>query len=161
MPAFRIHVAKDYLNFCSGHFVTYDGSECEPLHGHNYRASIRLEGPLDENAYVVDFVRVKKLMKRLCDELDHRMLLPEHNPRVTIAREADGFEVRCGPRRYVFPKEDVVLLPIANTTAELLAQHLCGRALAELRGLGVEHLEAIEVEVEETPGQSAIYRESL
>ena len=43
MSTFKVHVSKDYLIFCAAHFVTYDGV-CEPLHGHNYRASVTLEG---------------------------------------------------------------------------------------------------------------------
>lgn len=44
MSSFRIHVAKEYLSFSAGHFITYNGHQCEPLHGHNYRARITLEG---------------------------------------------------------------------------------------------------------------------
>ncbi len=158
---FRIHVEKDYLGFCSGHFITYDGHQCETLHGHNYRARIDIEGPLDENFYVVDFVRVKRLMKGICDELDHRLLLPLHNSVIALEQREDSISVQYKHRRFVFPREDVVLLPIPNTTAEMLAQYICGRAVSELRALGVEHMHAVEVEVEETIGQSAIYREEF
>jgi 6-pyruvoyltetrahydropterin/6-carboxytetrahydropterin synthase len=161
MSAFRINVEKDYIGFCSGHFITYDGHECETLHGHNYRARIGLEGEIDENFYVFDFVRVKRLMRRLTDELDHRMLLPLSNPLLELERTEESVSVRYKRRRFVFPSEDVVLLPIPNTTAEMLARYLAGRALAELRGLGAASLTAIEVEVEEAPGQSAVYREEL
>ncbi len=160
---FRIHVEKDYLGFASGHFITYDGHKCETLHGHNYRARLELWGPVDENYYVMDFVRVKRMMKKLCDELDHRMLLPLDNPILAVEQSPESVTVRYKHRRFVFPREDVVLLPIPNTTAEMLAQYLCGRALAELRTLGAHapRLQAIEVEVEESPGQSAVYREAL
>ncbi len=45
MANFKVHVSKDYLVFCAAHFVTYDG-ESEPLHGHNYCASMIVEGTL-------------------------------------------------------------------------------------------------------------------
>ena len=73
---YRVRIEKDYTVFCSGHFITYDGHECEPLHGHNYRAAAALEGPLDENAYVFDFTRLKRALRTVVDRLDHRMLLP-------------------------------------------------------------------------------------
>lgn len=161
MGSFKIHVEKDYLGFCSGHFITYDGHQCETLHGHNYRARITIEGPVDENFYVLDFVRTKKMLKRLCDALDHRVLLATQNPLIELHEEEDGIAVRYKHRRFFFPHEDVVLLPIPNTTAEMLAQYLCGQAVAELHALGAHHLTAIEIEVEESIGQSAIYRESL
>jgi 6-pyruvoyltetrahydropterin/6-carboxytetrahydropterin synthase len=161
MSEFRISVEKDYLGFCSGHFITYDGHQCETLHGHNYRARVALEGPVDENYYVIDFVRVKRLMRRLTDELDHRMLLPLQNSILELEYSEDCVEVRYKHRRFVFPREDVVLLPIPNTTAEMLARYLCSRAVAELQELGAAHLEFIEVEVEEAPGQAATYRQEL
>ncbi len=161
MGRFEVHVSKDYLNFCSGHFITYDGSLCESLHGHNYRASIRLAGHIDENYYVFNFVTIKRMMRELCDELDHRMLLPENNPLIAIQVEGPNLTALYKDRRYSFPSADVVLLPIPNTTAEMLAQYLCRRARAWLAKTEARKLHSIEIEVEESPGQSAFYREQL
>jgi hypothetical protein len=55
----------------------------------------------------------------------------------------------------------VALVPIANTTAELLATHLARRFKEELEAMGERGLTALEIEVEESTGQSAFYRESL
>jgi len=161
MSTFRIRVEKDYIGFSAGHFITYSGHQCETLHGHNYRVRIALQGSLDRDFYVMDFVEIKRMMKRLCDDLDHRMLLPLHNPVLQLVETDESVSVSYKHRRFVFPSEDVVLLPIANTTAELLAQYLCGRALDELRRQGARHLQWIEIEVEESAGQSAVYREEL
>lgn len=161
MSQFQIHVAKQYLSFSAAHFITYDGHKCETLHGHNYRVRLRLAGSLDENYYVIDFTRVKKLMKSFCDALDHRMLLPQHNPILELTQESDSIRVRYQHRQFVFPREDVLLLPISNTTAEMLAQHLCHQALVALREVNPAPLAWIELEVEEAPGQSAVYREEF
>lgn len=160
---FRIHVSKDNLVFAAGHFASYDGDTVEPLHGHNYRVSVTIEGPLDENAYVFNFVTVKRMLKRLADTLDHRMLLPDHNRFVKVEDDGEhGVIARVGSRWYRFPKEDVVVLPIANTTAEELARYLCGLIKTELDVRpDASHLTLIEVEVEETFGQSGIYREQF
>lgn len=160
MAAYRVVVEKDYLVFAAGHFITY-GDQCEGLHGHNYRARVEVEGELDENSYVFDFVTLKRIMRRLVDEIDHKMLLPLDNPFLEL-REANGeVEVRYRDRRYVFPRDDVVLLPIPNTTAEMLATYLAGRLKAELAQHGKGNLTALAVEVEESFGQSAWYREQL
>jgi len=160
MAAYKVVVEKDYLVFAAGHFITY-GDQCEGLHGHNYRARVELEGELDENNYVFDFVTLKRIMRRLVDEIDHKMLLPRDNPFLEL-RESDGeIEVRYRDRRYVFPRDDVVLLPIPNTTAEMLANYLAGRLKAELAQRGKANVTALAVEVEESFGQSAWYRESL
>jgi 6-pyruvoyltetrahydropterin/6-carboxytetrahydropterin synthase len=161
MPTFRIHIAKQYLGFSAAHFITYDGHKCETLHGHNYRVRLRLEGPLDENYYVMDFTRVKKLMKDLCAALDHKMLLPQHNPILQLEQGPDSVAVTYKHRRFVFPCEDVLLLPIPNTTAEMLARYLCGQMLAALSETKPVPLTFIEMEVEEAPGQAAVYREEF
>jgi len=158
MADFKIVVEKDYLVFACGHFLTYSDT-CETLHGHNYRARVELEGDLDENGYVWDFVSLKRLMRRLVDEMDHRMLLPLHNPALRLADDGQSVEVAYKDRRYVFPKRDIVLLPIANTTAEMLARYLLGRVKEDLRAAGGGKLEALAVEVEESFGQSGCYRE--
>src|SRR5216683_271131 len=76
---YKIRVTKDHLVFCSGHFISYEGDQCERLHGHNYRTAVEVEGDLDENSYVFDFIALKHRTKAITDELDHRMLLPTGN----------------------------------------------------------------------------------
>src|SRR5213080_4537766 len=160
---FRVAVTKDNHVFASAHFITFPGHRCETLHGHNYRTQVVVEGGLDPEAhYVVDFSELKQLMKRLTDELDHKVLLPMQNPKLQVGEEGETVTVAVnGKPRYVFPKIDCALLPIPNTTVEMLAQYLAGRVCRELAGSGAVHVRAVEVEVEETFGQSATYRESV
>lgn len=160
---FRVSVTKDYLVFSSAHFITFAGHRCEGLHGHNYRARVTIEGALnDETWFVFDFVELKRIMKRLCDEIDHLVLLPLESPRVQVAEQGDVVTVGVdGKPRYVFPRRDCALLPIPNTTVEMLAQLLADRLHAELRSMGARGLTSIEMEVEENFGQSAVYRVGL
>jgi len=160
---FRVSVTKDYLVFASAHFITFAGHRCEGLHGHNYRASVTLEGTLNEEAwFVFDFVELKKIMRRLCDEIDHLVLLPLQSDRVTVAQDGEIVRVSVdGKPRYVFPLRDCALLPIPNTTVEMLAQLLTDRLRAELETLGAHGVTAIEMEVEENFGQAAVYRLAL
>ena len=160
MAQFKIVVEKDYLVFACGHFITYSET-CETLHGHNYRARVELEGDLDANGYVWDFVSLKRLMRGLVDQLDHRMLLPLQNPALRLSEQGEEVQVLYKDRRYVFPKRDVVLLPIQNTTAEMLAHYLLGRVREELQTRGGGKLRALAVEVEESFGQSGWVREQM
>jgi 6-pyruvoyltetrahydropterin/6-carboxytetrahydropterin synthase len=159
---FRVSVSKDYLVFASAHFITFAGHRCEGLHGHNYRASVTLEGALDEEAwFVFDFTILKKIMRGLCDEIDHKVLLPLANPKVQVTEDGDAVRVAYeGKPRYVFPKVDCALLPVTNTTVEMLAQLLTARLRAEIEKTGVRGLTAVEMEVEENIGQAAVYREA-
>jgi 6-pyruvoyltetrahydropterin/6-carboxytetrahydropterin synthase len=157
---YRVSVAKDYLVFASAHFITFAGHRCETLHGHNYRVSVVVEGTLDpESWYVLDFGELKRIMRQLCDDIDHKVLLAAENPHLQIAELGDSVTVAYDNRpRYVFPKRDVALLPVPNTTVEMLAELLTGQLQGELSKTGTKGLRAIEIEVEESFGQSATYR---
>ena len=157
---YRIHVAKEDLNFAAAHFITFAGHRCETLHGHNYRAAVVLDGTLDQDSwYVVDFSAVKKIMRKLTGELDHKVLLPLENPRLQVTHRDGSVQVAYESQpRYVFPEKDCVLLPIPNTTVEMLATLLAGRLLKELKDAGAKTVTALELEVEENFGQSATYR---
>ena len=154
---YQARVTKDYLVFCSGHFISYEGDKCERLHGHNYRAAIEVEGPLDENYYVFDFIALKNRTKAITDELDHRMMLPTRNRVITLEESATSVRVRYKDREWVFPRDDCVLLPIENTTAELLARYIGERLREDLRQAYRYVPPGLRVEVEESFGQSATY----
>jgi 6-pyruvoyltetrahydropterin/6-carboxytetrahydropterin synthase len=101
------------------------------------------------------------MLKSVCDELDHRVLLPAESKLVKIEQQGDSIGASYEQRRYLFPHGDVVLLPIPNVTSEMLAYYICTRMKEALRQVGVTHLSVIEVEVKESPGQGAIYREEF
>src|SRR3954469_15102503 len=146
---FTVRVTKDYLVFCSGHFITYHGDECERLHGHNYRVAAEVEAPLDANHYVFDFIALKNIMRALTDELDHFMLVPTRNELIAVAEDGDQIRLRFRDKEWVFPREDCALLPIENTTAELLSRYIAGKLGAALKAHNRFTPEVIRVEVEE------------
>ena len=160
MTPYRVRIEKDYTVFSAGHFITYDGHQCEPLHGHNYQAAVAVEGPLDENFYVLDFTRLKRALRAVVDRLDHRMLLPTRSTLIQVTPSAAEVEAIYRDKRYVFPQGDVVLLPIPNTTAEMLAWWIV-QELRQTLGAALDGATAIEVEVDESSGQRAFYREAL
>jgi 6-pyruvoyltetrahydropterin/6-carboxytetrahydropterin synthase len=158
---FKVTVAKDYLTFSSAHFITFSGHQCESLHGHNYRVAVSVEGDIDpECAFVVDFAILKTAVRDLIKPMDHRVLLPTGNDKLGLKDEGESLVVDYfGKRRFQFPRADVCLLPISNTTAEMIAAYLAGQIQTHL--IRFANLEALEVEVEESVGQSAYYRASL
>src|SRR5262245_14029240 len=152
---YKVRVTKDHLVFCSGHFISYEGDKCERLHGHNYRTAVEVEGGLDENQYVFDFIALKQRTKAITDELDHRMMLPTRNRLIRVAEGPRGVHVTYRDREWLFPRDDCVLLPVENTTAELLARYIGQRLLDDLRRLHQFEPRVLRVEVEENIGQSA------
>ena len=148
-----VRITKDYLVFSAAHFITYDGDVCERLHGHNYRVAAEVHGPLDENHYVIDFIALRETLKGLVDELDHRVLLPESHPRIRVEQGAKEVTATFAERRWVFPKDDCVILPVPNTTTELLARYLGRRLLDELEKRTGTRPRRVRVEVDENFGQ--------
>lgn len=155
-PRYTVRVEKDYLVFCSGHFITYDGDHCERIHGHNYRVAVEIEDDLDRNDYVFDFIALKDITRAIVDELDHRMLLPTRNDRITLVDDGPrNIKAVYGDRYWSFPRDECVLLPIANTTAELLAEYIGDRLLGTFAARGTAVPRVLSIEVEESFGQRA------
>jgi 6-pyruvoyltetrahydropterin/6-carboxytetrahydropterin synthase len=152
---FTVRVTKDYLVFCSGHFITYEGDHCERIHGHNYRVAVEVEDDLDQNHYVVDFIALKDLTRAITDELDHRMLLPSRSKQIELHDDGPNVRVTYRDRFWSFPREECVMLPVANTTAELLADYIAGRLRQAMSDRGWKLPRMLRVDVEESFGQSA------
>lgn len=154
---YRVRVTKDHLVFSAAHFITFNGNICERLHGHNWRVAVEVAGPLDENSYVFDFIALRDATQQLVNQLDHRMLLPMQHPAIHVTEDVHEVTATFEKRRWVFPREDCVLLPVANTTAELIARWLAGQLRQTVQQHpGGQKLESLQVHVEENFGQWAI-----
>ncbi len=153
----RVRVTKDHLVFSAAHFITFNGNICERLHGHNWRVAAELTGPLDENSYVFDFIALRDALQAIVLELDHRVLLPTEHPAIRITATDREVEATFEDRRWIFPIEDCVLLPVANTTAELIARWIGQRLQPTVKQkTGGANVSLLQIEVEENFGQWAI-----
>lgn len=157
---FEARVTKDSLVFSAAHFITFNGDICERLHGHNWRLDVSVAGQLDENGYVFDFIAMRDACLKIVAELDHTVLLPKSHSSITVETSSDGREVtaRFNDRRWVFPVEDCCILPIANTTAELIARWIAGRLIEDLSLQAAAGIHELRVGVEENFGQWATVR---
>lgn len=158
MGRFTLTLAKQDFKFSAAHFTLFPGGGAELLHGHNYQVRVELEGPaLDDHGLLVSFESVKSAIRDACRRLDERVLLPASAP-IELRRDGDGVQIAFGGRRYRFPAADVVELPLANTSIELLAQWLW-RELAPAIPNG--RVETMAVSVEETDGQACRFSAPL
>jgi len=148
---YKTSVERNTLRFSAAHFTTFQG-QAEPLHGHNYALLMEVEGELSEDAWVIDFGELKRMGEALCQQLDHRFLLPRDNPALNISDLDDAWQITSGGQRYVIPKSDVCVLPLDNSTAERLAEWFCHRLAEALAGRG--NITSISVGLEEAPGQA-------
>jgi len=156
METFHVRVAGDDLVFSAAHFITLGDDTCEPLHGHNYRVAAEVHGPLGPNHWVVDFLVLRDALRAVLGDLDHRVLLPTGHRLILVEAGQDEVQVRCGQRRWVFPRPECVLLPIANTTGELLAAYIARRVAGSLERQPGSQFSRVRIEVEECCGMSAV-----
>jgi 6-pyruvoyltetrahydropterin/6-carboxytetrahydropterin synthase len=152
---YHVRVTKDDIVFSAAHFITFGGNICERLHGHNYRLAAEVFGPLDENHYVVDFIALRDALRAIAAQLDHHMLLPTQHPLIRVTASEQSVEVVFEDRCWMFPRGDCILLPIANTTSELLARYIGLRLLDALSIASCSPPERIIIEVDECFGQLA------
>ena len=154
-PRFRIVLEKEDFKFSAAHFTLFANGHAELLHGHNYRVRVEISGhELDETGLLFDLESFKKTLRGLCSRLDSRTLLPGETSRLNWRREGAAIEVQCGERCYRFPADDTLVLPLANTSMELLAGMIWRELAGDLAGSRVDRL---GVSVEESAGQRCWY----
>jgi 6-pyruvoyltetrahydropterin/6-carboxytetrahydropterin synthase len=156
---FAVRLNKESLVFSAAHFITYQGDICERLHGHNYGVQVVVRGPLDQNHYVIDFIALRDSLRRIVETLDHRVLLPLHHPLIQICENNNEVTATFREKRWVFPSGDCMLLPVANTTAELLARYIGHQLRQALAAETRSSQSLLTVEVDENNGQWGIWNE--
>ncbi len=149
----HVSVSGVRLKFASAHMATL-GNELEPLHGHNYSVSVKVEGSLTNDFWVIDFSKIKGITRDICDQLDHKFLLQAKSNLLSSTLEQETWHLSFDNRVYQLPQSDVAVLAIENTTAELLAEWICHQIDKELLHNKQTNITLITVEVEEMPGQS-------
>lgn len=138
--------------------MIFDHGGREPLHGHNYRVQVRGEAPDLAGDMVFDFLDIKPIVREICDSLDHKLLIPKDNKQLKIFTEHKNYVIQTPDESYFsIPMSDVLLLPILNTSAERIAVYICDEIRKKVTERYQFAFNSLEVEVEETPGQSAVY----
>ncbi len=154
-----IELEKEAFKFSAAHFLIFPDGSAERLHGHNYRVRVRLGAELSRFGLVLDFKMVKPVVRAICDRLDEHWIVPGEHEELRVERRPDGtIEVVYRDRRYAAPADDVLVLPINNTSSENLAAWFGRELLAELaRRFPDVHPTVLEVAVEETAGQRGVW----
>ena len=155
---YRVDVSKEQFVFSAAHFITFAGDICERIHGHNYGVRASIEGPLDENRYVVDFIALRDAVLEQTQTLDHHVILPSDHAELNITSEDKETPATFRDRRWVFPNEDCVILPVINTTAEEIARVIAERVITKTHEKFGGQLSYLEVAVDENCGQWGVCR---
>jgi len=160
---YQVSMKKAEHVFCSGHFITLTDTVCEPIHGHNWTVSVEVHGEPNAHGMVIDFILLRDQLSSIIKQLDHKMLLPTENAflQVRFSQENDNREevhIHFSDRRWVFPADECMLLPIANTTAEWIAYWIGNELLRLLNNHGLSISGFIRVAVDECLGQSGVWK---
>ena len=156
MALTTLHLAKQNFKFSAAHFLIFDDQHAEKLHGHNYQVKVDIVVPneieLHEKGFFIDFNVFKKHIKARLDQWDEVVLLPAGHRDMKITKKSPSLEVVFRDRFYVFPENEVVLLPITNTSVEQLSRILAEDFYENFKKYQVKK---VRVSVEETRGQGA------
>ena len=152
---FEVALEKETLIFSAAHFITFGDNICEAIHGHNYRVACRVRGELDQHACVIDFIWLRDRLQEITSRLDHHVLLPDRHMMIRVEHREDHYHVQFEDRRWVFPEQDVALLPMDNTTAERLAEYIGGELLQRRCKSWMPKVTHLSIGVDENEGQWA------
>ena len=160
-----IRFEHDALHFSASHFITFGTPEkVEALHGHNFRIKAEVSGPLNQKEYVIDFLIAFDALKKICEMLSHKVLLPRDHPCITIEAAGETLHVSMPPLHWVFPEEDTLTLPVRNMTTEALAKYIAEHFRERLERESAFEMPpshyGITIELEESPGMWAVFRDS-
>ena len=68
-------ILKIIDTFSAAHFLKNYKGACENLHGHNWKVELEVKGSkLDQTGLLIDFKELKKILKEILEELDHKLL---------------------------------------------------------------------------------------
>lgn len=156
MSETSLQLAKQNFKFSSAHFLIFDETTAERLHGHNYQVKVEIgftsQDSMKTTGFFVDFNVFKKYIKAALDRWDEMVLLPKDHPDMKFHSRGPGLEVTFRDRFYSFPANEVVLLPVTNTSVEQLSRLLAEDFVREFKS---HHVKFVSVYVEETSGQGA------
>jgi 6-pyruvoyltetrahydropterin/6-carboxytetrahydropterin synthase len=149
----QVAVEVSGIDFAAAHFVS-EGGKCERLHGHNYQVAAFIWGNLNSLGMVLDFREIKRRLKAVCNKWDHHILLPTGSSLIKVNQKGDQVEVDTPNGRYSFPKKDVKILDVVETTAEELVRILCEHLVEDLKR-DYTNISKVRITLSESPTSRA------
>lgn len=158
-----IELTKESHEFAAGHFTIFSPTMRERLHGHNFRVASKIEALLVPDLEMAfDYGVYKKIIAKLCQQLDSYFLLPTQSPYLQIEEDEDYYNAYFNEERIPFLKKDVLLLPLKNITVEALARWFIEQMISDEETIEKYRVIGIHIQVFSGPGQSgsATWRKS-
>ncbi len=144
------------INFSASHLLPRH-EKCGRIHGHNYAIHAKIAGEERDEGVIFDFLPLKKELRKIAEEMDHRILLAENMEGLSVKK--GEIRVEYDDKRYLFPKVDTKMLPIGKLTAEQLAGYVLSVVLERVDF--PDNIQWVEIGVDESRGQGAWVRREL
>jgi 6-pyruvoyltetrahydropterin/6-carboxytetrahydropterin synthase len=153
----KIDGLQNHLQFSASHFIPTI-EKCSRLHGHDYSVSLEIHGePID--GILIDYGIVKGTVRKIIDEMDHKVLMPRDSKFAKVTRSETAYKVEYLGKSYSFPAKDVYQIDAEMSSSEMMSSLIC-RAIAEELKI-YENLTRLQVCLYEGPGQCACAEETL
>ncbi|MDR2874256.1 MAG: 6-carboxytetrahydropterin synthase [Methanobrevibacter sp.] len=159
------------LRFSSAHIIP-NHDFCGYIHGHSYFVDVEIEGEQSGSFdFVVDFKDVKDSVAKICEKLDHRLLIPIFNKEIKFKsidesidldffKNKEYIEFKIQEKEYKIPKTDTLLLPLKHSSAEELAKYFTEHLSNDIISKGW-NVSSISTGVNEGIGQGAFFKKVL
>jgi len=143
---------RSNIRFSSAHIIP-EYEKCGRLHGHTYAVHAKVFGKPDSKGIILDFSLLKKVLREVVSELDHKILIPKKSNAAKIEKTKDSVKINSLGKQYVFPLNDCIFLPINSTSAENLANYILEKVTDTISL--TENINGLEIGVDEGFGQGA------
>ena len=133
----EIEISKEDIKFSAAHFTIFSDGSRERLHGHNYRVRLLATYDVHGDDMAINYGDLKRVLRKICARYDEYLLLPGKSRHLHLARQDNVIEAVIGDSRFVFPADDVIVLPVENITGEALALQIRSDFIDELNSLSL------------------------
>jgi 6-pyruvoyltetrahydropterin/6-carboxytetrahydropterin synthase len=143
---------KEKIRFSSAHVIP-EYEKCGRLHGHTYAVNIKLYGKPDKKGIILDFSIIKELINNIVKKIDHKIIIPKKSKFANIKINDTYLNMETLGKKYLFPIEDCIILPIDSTSAEKLSMYILDKFIEKIRLYS--NLSKIELGIDEGFGQGS------
>jgi 6-pyruvoyltetrahydropterin/6-carboxytetrahydropterin synthase len=150
-----IELSREYLEFSAGHFTIFSATRREKMHGHNFNIHALITAEVTSNGMAFDYAIYKTKLLELCKIINGFFLLPSKSPYLRIEEHGNDYHAFFSHEKLIFPKADVIILPIRNITIEELASWFIEQLIANQAEINEHGIHKFTIKVFSSPGQCA------
>lgn len=149
-----IELFREDLHFSAGHFTIFSATEREKMHGHNYHVHAFITTLVEKDGIQFDYRFYHQKLMVICKQLNLCFLLPSESRFLKIEEHGNYYHAHFDQEMLPFLKNDVVILPIANTTVEEISHWFIQQLIQDKNELRVNSVQALTIKITSNAGRS-------